>query len=166
MMTWYLLTASGLSQRSKELAQLEEQAEAAALQSADVEELRAERDRLRRQLSALETVRLRRHLALELLRSIALYAPDDIVLSHFRLRPGQAFEIRGTAPSATLAADLQDALAGSPLVTQATLVGIGRTGAQRGQDAERVNFTIRAALWTQRKTPATAWTLARTGGGR
>ena len=166
MMTWYLLTAGGLSQRSKELAQLEEQAEAAAFQSADVEELRAERDRLRTRLSALETVRLRRHLALELLRSIALYAPDDIVLSHFRLRPDQALEIRGTAPTATVAADLQDALEGSPLVTQATLVGIDRTGAQRGQDAERVNFTIRATLWTQRKTPATAWTLARRGGVR
>jgi len=120
--------------------------------------LARERDYLRQQRETLDQTVLRRHTALELLRTMSLYAPKEIVLTRFTLRPEQPLIVRGNAPDSATVADLQVALARSPLITRVSLERADRTSdalASRGRpprgspSSEQVTFTMTAHLWTE-----------------
>jgi len=160
-----------LARRAETVRGLEKQTKAAIAQRAYAEKSRAERERLQKQAEALRSVRLSRYTALELLNTIAFYAPQDIVLSRFMLGTDHSLEIRGTAPSSAVVADLQDALDKSPLVTDIRITGVTAAGAvragspRRGQQrGESVEFTMQLRLWAQQEPPSTAAALARRGG--
>ena len=120
--------------------------------------LARERDYLRQQRETLDQTVLRRHTALELLRTMSLYAPKEIVVTRFTLRPEQPLIVRGNAPDSATVADLQVALARSPLITRVSLERADRTSdalASRGRPPrgspsnEQVTFTMTAHLWTE-----------------
>ena len=120
--------------------------------------LARERDYLRQQRETLDQTVLRRHTALELLRTMSLYAPKEIVVTRFTLRPEQPLIVRGNAPDSATVADLQVALARSPLITRVSLERADRTSdalASRGRpprgspSSEQVTFTMTAHLWTE-----------------
>ncbi|UCC69412.1 MAG: type IV pilus assembly protein PilM [Armatimonadota bacterium] len=160
----YMLAARTLARRTETVSQLREKARAAAAQRAYAEELDAERERFRAQLGALEPARLSRYAALELLNTIAFYAPDEIVLSRFTLQPDRSLEVRGSAPSSAVAADLQQALGGSPLVANAQLLNVADI-TKGGQKRQAVTFSLRAELGIQRKAASRATVLADRRGG-
>jgi hypothetical protein len=107
---------------------------------------------------------VRRYAALELLNTIAFYGPEEIVLSRFTLQPDRSLELRGTAPSSAIAADLQQALGGSPLVADAQLLSVADI-TRRGQKGKAVTFALRADLGSQRKTVSRATAFADRRGG-
>lgn len=157
----YLFAARAVKLRSAAAGRLKEQERIADARKAQMEELRAERDRLGEQVASLTEVRIRRYAALELLRAIALYAPDEVVLTNFTFRREQPLEIVGKAPNAALVADLQNLLADSPLVREVSLRSWDRPTV-RGNAADEVRFTMRARLWTEpegaaRGTRITPW---------
>ncbi|MDH4179177.1 MAG: type IV pilus assembly protein PilM [Armatimonadota bacterium] len=160
----YMLASHTLARQTETVSQLREKAKAAAAQRAYAEELEAERERFRAQLSALEPVRLSRYAALELLNTIAFYGPEEIVLSRFTLQPDRSLEVRGSAPSSAVAADLQQALDGSPLVADAQLLSVADI-TKRGQKVQAVTFALRAELGAQRKTVSRATAFADRRGG-
>lgn len=168
----YTGAARALDRRSETVRDLAKQTKTALAQRADAERVRAERERLQEQVDELKTVRLTRYTALELLNTIAFYAPEDIVLRGFTLRSDHSLEIQGAAPSAAVVADLQDSLSASPLVTDIRIMGVtaggGRapTGPRRGQSVneDSVVFTMQLRLWAQQEAPSTATALAGRGG--
>jgi len=145
MAVGYVMAARGLAQTEKKVRELEAQEETAVVQRAYVAGLQAQQEQLETQVRVLESARLKRYVGLELLRTIAFYAPEDIVLSHFTLRPDQSLEVRGAASSSATAADLQQTLATSPFIADARLVGISRPSRQSGAD-QAVTFTMRLGL--------------------
>ncbi len=161
----YLLAARALAHRSETVAQLRERAKSAIAERAYAQELAVEREQLKAQLDALEPVRTSRYAALELLRAVAFYGPEEIVLTHFSMRRDRSVEIRGNAPSPAVAAELQQALGSSPLAGDAELLGIARIS-QRGQESEAVTFTLRVGLLPQRQAVSTAAAFASRRGSR
>jgi len=162
----YVGASRALARRGETVRKLERETKTAIAQRAYAEQFRAERDRLQTQLDALQPVRLRRYAALELLNTIAFYAPEDIVLSHFTLRPDHLLQIRGRAPNTAIVADLQKSLEKSPLVTDARILAVntGVRTPKRGQEEVTVDFSIEARLWTQSEAAPTAAALASRGG--
>jgi len=171
MVVAYAEAARALARQSETVRDLGKQTKTALAQRAYAEEVRAERERLQEQMDELKTVRLTRYTALELLNTIAFYAPKDIVLSDFTLGTDHSLEIQGAAPSTAVVADLQDALSASPLVTDARIMGVTAGGGRRAAGPRRnqqedgsVAFTMRLRLWAQQEAPSTAAALARRGG--
>lgn len=164
MVTLYLAAAGEAGKRQTLVTDLKQRSKAVAKQRNSAEKVIAERDRLRAQAEALQIVRVRRYAALELLRTIDFYAPKEVVLTHFTLRPDQPLELRGAAPNPGTVADLQHALEQSPLVREASMTTADRTTA-RGQAGEKVNFTLQLKLWTQQEPEPRAASL-RPGGQR
>lgn len=131
-----------------------------------------ERDYLRQQRETLEQAVLRRHTALELLRTMSLYAPKEIVLTRFTLRPEQPLILLGTAPDSAAVADFQEGLKRSPLITRVSLQRADRSGqafASRGRPArgpgpdEQVTFNMTAHLWTEAEPGTRPRSLTSTG---
>ena len=171
MVVAYAESARALARRSETVRDLAKQMKTALAQRADAEQVRAERERLQEQVDELKMVRLTRYTALELLNTIAFYAPKDIVLRDFKLGTDHSLEIQGAAPSAAVVADLQDALSASPLVTDIRIMGVTTGGGRRPPGPRRNQqedgsavFTMRLRLWAQQEAPSTAAALARRGG--
>ena len=125
----YLLAAAGLARREATVAGLEARLQIAEQQESEVREVADELGQLRTQLLVLGPQETRRHLALELLRTMAFYAPHEVVLTHVTLRSNEPVEIRGKAPTTVEIAELQGALALSPLVTRVGLLQATRPSA-------------------------------------
>jgi Tfp pilus assembly protein PilN len=159
LMVVLYLTASGEATRRKVLVErLEQDSKRLSKQQEKAKEVIAERERLRAQAEALQIVKVRRYASLELLRTIDFYAPKEVVLTHFTLRPDQPLELRGTAPNPGVVADLQHSLQQSPLVREAKLNAADRTTV-RGKTGVSVNFTLQLKLWTQQEPEARAVSL-------
>jgi len=165
MVALYLASSHSVSRLEATVRDLRTQSDAAAAKQVNAEAVLAERARLEGQAKSLELVHVRRYAALELLRTIGLYSPKEIVLTHFTLRPDQPLQLRGTAPNSTFVADLQHALGESPLVTEASLTGADRAS-RRGVTSDRLNFTMEARLWTEPKAAARTASIRPWGGGR
>ena len=163
MIAGYGASARHVKRLQTDVERLRTKAEAGAVQQAKAEVILTERARLEDQAKSLEVVRVRRYAALELLRTIALYSPKEITLSHFTLRPDQPLQLRGTAPNSTVVADLQHELGLSPLVTRASLTSADRI-AVRGKTTSKLNFTMQLHLWTERKAGPRATSIAPWGG--
>lgn len=164
----YLLVARDVRHLEAQVSALRAQSENAAVLRADAEMVLSERGRLRRQAEALETIQIRRYTALELLRTIALYSPTEIVLTEFVLRPGQLLHLRGTAPNSAIVADLQHDLGLSPLVSEVNLTGADRVSgrAQSGSGGPApLRFAMELRLWTQ-EPETSGGTLTPWGGRR
>ena len=144
----YLLATAGLARREATVAGLEERLQIAEQQEAEVQEVADELGRLRTQLQMLDPQEARRHLALELLRTMAFYAPDEVVLTHVTLRSNEPVEIRGTAPTTVEISELQGALALSPLVTRVGLLQATRPSAASASN-DPMTFTMKVHLWSQ-----------------
>ena len=167
----YTEAARALARRGETVRELGKQTKTALAQRADAEQVKAERERLQEQVDELKMVRLTRYTALELLNTIAFYAPKDIVLSDFTLGTDQSLEIQGAAPSTAVVADLQNSLSASPVVTDIRIMGVTAGGGRRAAGPRRsqqqdgsVVFTMRLRLWAQQEAPSTAAALARRGG--
>lgn len=145
MVGWYVLAMRGIAREKAVIAELKREVRVADKRQAEAKTLLAERKRLREQVEALGPVRARRYAALEVLRAIALYAPQEVVVSHFRLRPAQPLEIQGTAPTSAAVADMQHAIGLSPLVSEVNLTGIRQT-TRPGRTSEEIGFSIQARL--------------------
>ena len=165
MIALYVASARSVHRLEADVGSLRTKAEAAAVQQAEAEAILAERARLDDQGESLELVRVRRYAALELLRTIGLYSPKEIVLTHFTLRPDQSLQLRGTAPNSTFVADLQHELGASPLVAEASLTGADRVSS-RGTTTNRLNFSMEVKLWTERKAVPRAAFISPRGGDR
>ncbi len=172
----YLLLARDASRLSSKVEALRLEGESAIARQAEARAILAERDRLKAQMESLEPVRLRRYVALELLRTIALYCPQEVVLTSFVLRPDQVLQLRGRAPNSAIVADMQDFLGQSSLVSDVSLLGADRvsgrtrTGANRSS-ARRdgpadLNFAMEVTLWTQQETRRGTGSLTPWGGSR
>ena len=159
----YLFAARQLTLRKASVDRLKEQEQVADARREQIEALRAERNRLRGQLDSLADAQIRRYTALELLRAMALYAPDEVVLTNFTLRRDQPLEIVGEAPNAGQVADLQNLLAESPLVREVNLRSWDRPTGRRST-ADEVRFTMRARLWTEPQTAERAARITPWGG--
>lgn len=144
----YLLAAAGLARREAMVVGLQERVQIAEQQEVQVREAADELGRLRTQLQMLQPQKARRYLALELLRTMAFYAPDDVVLTHLTLRSNEPVEIRGTAPTTVEISELQGALALSPLVTRVGLSQATRPSARSASD-DPMTFTLKVHLWSQ-----------------
>ena len=163
MASGYVFAERGIARLERRVTELKERAKTAGEQRAYAEGLLTERARLRDQVDALEPARVRRYVALELLRSIALYAPEEVVLTHFLLRPQEPLVIRGTAPDSAEVADLQQVLAGAPLVTDVSLTTVDRRVS--GDDVSGpASFSLQVALWKESKSVGAASALAPWGG--
>jgi type IV pilus assembly protein PilM len=160
MVLFYLLTARDVRRLEDEVGALRAQTQAAAVLRTEGERILSERREIEQQAEALKPIQIRRYTSLELLRTIALYSPTEIVLTDFILRPGQAFQLRGTAPDSAVVADLQHDLSLSPLVGEATL-----TGTDRVSGSARLRFAMEVRLWTQ-QAEASGGTLTPWGGSR
>ena len=163
MIALYLTSARSVDRLEADVRGLRAKGEAAAVQQAEAEATLAERARLDAQAKSLALVQVRRYAALELLRTIGLYSPKEIVLTHFTLRPGQPLQLRGTAPNSTFVADLQHQLGASPLVTEASLTGVNRLS-RRGTTTNRLSFTMEVRLWTDPKAVPRAASIRPWGG--
>ncbi len=86
-----------------------------------VQQVQDQLARLGNDLGELQPAHVRRYVALELLKTISEGADPEIMLTSFQMRPGQPVLLRGTAPSAAAAADLQAVLLRSKLVARASL---------------------------------------------
>ncbi len=148
LLVGYLVSARALAARAAEVSRLREELELARDSMGDIGALREERDRLQAQAERLSEAHIRRYMVLELLRAIGMYAPDELVLTQFTLRANQPVDIRGEAPSLGAAADLQAALARSPLLSRVTLE---RADTATGRGPTGIVFTLRGDLWTERK---------------
>jgi hypothetical protein len=115
-------------------------------------------------MKSVEIVSVRRYASLELLRAIAIYAPQEISLSNLTLRPDQPLELRGTSAGSAAVAGLQHALGLSPLVRRASITGIERV-AGRTPAADRLNFSMQLHLWTEKEAEPRAVSLRRERGG-
>jgi Tfp pilus assembly protein PilN len=159
------MAARQVAIHSADLPELQRRAQVADERRAALESLRSGRDRLREQLQALDPAHIRRYAALELLNTMALYSPDDVVLKTFTMRSGQPLEIVGTAPTSAMVVGFQEALRDSPLVTQVELdhaTRVLQAGPRRPGDAEggaQWQFTLKARLWTDREPAASPRTL-------
>ncbi|MFB3880241.1 MAG: pilus assembly protein PilM [Armatimonadota bacterium] len=136
---------------SRKLAELEPQ-------QAKAQALLAERASLEAEADSLQIVPVRRYAALELMRAVAMYAPKDIVLTHFTLRPEQPLELRGTADDPLSVAELQRTMGLSPLVKSASLTGIDRVSGRAGV-GQRQTFTLQLKLWTEKEPESRAVSL-------
>lgn len=147
---WYLSLSQHVTAVRADMVELKTEVAAAGKRQAQLATALADRDTLRARADALRIVPVRRYAALELLRSAALYAPQEIVLSSLTMRPEQPVEVRGTAPDSTAVAAFQQALDGIPIVTKANLSSIDRT-VSRQQSAGRLNFTMQLTLWIEQE---------------
>ncbi len=169
----------------KAAAQLRE----AEQKSGFVQQVQDQLAKLTSDLTELQPAQVRRYVALELLKTISEGADPEIILTSFQMRPGQPLQLRGTAPNAAAAADLQAALLRSNLVARASLdrvdllgngalavprpipplgrspMGRGRPPMAAGQEGSggRVNFMMSVQLRTT-KSPKTHRQAARGGG--
>jgi Tfp pilus assembly protein PilN len=144
----YLATLRVADTRKAVVADLQAQTTAAATRADEAQTVLDERDRLRAQTELLRKVWVRRYAALEILKTIAFYAPKDVVLTNFTWRPEQALEIRGRAPNSAVVADFQSAVAESPLATRVRLSGVDRAPGRRGTD-EHLSFNLEVDWWTE-----------------
>ncbi|MBN1461857.1 MAG: type IV pilus assembly protein PilM [Armatimonadetes bacterium] len=144
----YLQTLRTVDARRAEVASLEPKEVAARERAAEAQSLLDERDRLEEQMAALRKVQVRRYAALELLNTIAFYGPENIVLTNFTWRPEQDLQLRGRAPTSAVVADLQSAIAESPLVTRVDLSGADLISGRKTTD-EYLSFSLDIALWTE-----------------
>jgi type IV pilus assembly protein PilM len=144
----YLATLRVADTRKAVVADLQAQTTAAATRADEAQTVLDERDRLRAQTELLRKVWVRRYAALEILKTIAFYAPEDVVLTNFTWRPEQALEIRGRAPNSAVVADFQSAVAESPLATRVSLSGVDRVSGRRGTD-EHLSFNLEVDWWTE-----------------
>jgi Tfp pilus assembly protein PilN len=165
MVVVYLMLAGNIQRERIEVESLRKKSEAAAVREKEADAVLTERANLKTEADSLEMVRLRRYAALELLRTIALYSPKEIVLTSFTLRPDQPLQIRGTAPSSSMVADLQHSLEQSPLVTNASLTRADRIAA-RGQIRQELDFTMEARLWDEKEPGPRAAATTPWGGQR
>ncbi len=149
MAVLYLLLARDLRRLEAEVTALRAESESVAAVRREADTILSERSRLAAEAEALEPIRIRRYTALELLRTIALYSPKEIVLTDFVLRPDQMLQLRGTAPTSTTVADLQHALNLSPLVSDASLTNVDRSSGRGSADVGDLRFTMELTLWTQ-----------------
>jgi len=154
LVTGYILEARTVKQREARLVLLRNQAELADRQEAVAKKVLDERDLLRKDLEIVQPAEVRRHAALELLRTISEAAPTGVILTHFTLRPGQPLQIQGTAPGSGTVADLQAGMARSRLVTSVSL-----------DRADQVSVT-RSVPTTGPVSMASAGELPRTAGNR
>ncbi len=176
MAALYVLLARDVSRLGGKVDALRLESESAIARQAEAQAILAERDQLKAQAEALEPVRLRRYVALELLRTIALYCPKEVVLTSFVLRPDEMLQLRGTAPNSAIVADMQDRLGQSFLVREVSLTGAdrasgrSRTGADRSPakngGAADLNFGMQVRLWTQQETARGTTSLSPWGGSR
>jgi type IV pilus assembly protein PilM len=127
-------------------------------QQAKAQAILAERARLATEAESLQIVPVRRYAALELMRAVTMYAPKDITLTHFTLRPEQPLELRGTAADPVGIVELQHAMGMFPLVKTATLTGIDRVSG-RGELAQRQTFAMQLKLWTEKEAEPRAASL-------
>jgi type IV pilus assembly protein PilM len=162
----YLLVSRQAGAERAQAARLRARLKSAETQRAQAQAILSERDRLAEQLNSLAIVPVRRYAALELLRAIAVYAPQDLALSSFILRPDQPLELLGTAADPAAVAGLQHNLSLSPLVRRADLLNLTRTarGPARGQAAEQLTFSIQVHLWTEKEAEPRAVSLRRERG--
>ena len=164
MLGLYLLVSKQAGAERTEAAGLRARLKSAETQRAKAQAILSERDRLAEQMKSLEIVSVRRYASLELLRAIAIYAPQEISLSNFTLRPDQPLELRGTSAGSAAVAGLQHALGLSPLVRRASITGIERV-AGRTPAADRLNFSMQLHLWTEKEAEPRAVSLRRERGG-
>jgi len=165
MVALYLLTSRQVAAQRIEVARLSDKVKRTEPQLANAKAILKQRDRLAEQMQSLEIVQTRRYAALELLRGISFYAPKDIVLTHFTMKPEQPLELRGSAGNLVEVAALQHAMGLSPLVKTSSLAGMDRVSSQ-GRVAERISFTMQLHLWTERETQPRAISLRRQGGSQ
>ncbi len=163
MVTLQLLTGRQVAAQRIEVARLNAQVKRTEPQLAKAKAILQERDRLAQRMQSLEIVPIRRYAALELLLAISFYAPKDIVLTHFTMKPEQPLELRGSAGAPVEVAALQHAMGLSPLVKTASLGGIDRVSS-RGGMADRLSFTMQLHLWTEREAEPRAVSLRRQRG--
>lgn len=164
MVGLYLLVSKQAGAERAEVAALRARLKSTDTQRAKAQAILSERDRLGEQMASLEIVSVRRYTALELLRAIAVYGPQEISLSSFTLRPEQPLELRGTAAGSAAVAGLQHALGLGPLVKRARLTSIERV-AGRGQTPDHLNFSMQLHLWTEKEAEPRGVSLRRQGGG-
>lgn len=146
----YFLSAGNIARQQANIAQLEKGAASAREQRKESDQLIRERDRLRELAHALALPRLQRHAVLEVLRTVSLYAPQQLELTGFTMEPPQPLSIAGRASTTAAAAELQADLAQSPLLSNVVLESAYRTtGGARTREPEYVSFTISAHLWTE-----------------
>lgn len=164
MVGLYLLVSKQAGAERAEVAALRARLKSTDAQRAKAQAILSERDRLGEHMASLEIVSVRRYTALEVLRTIAVYAPQEISLSNFTLRPDQPLELRGTAADSAAVAGLQHSLGLGPLVKRARLTSIERV-AGRGQAADHLNFSMQLHLWTEKEAEPRGVSLRRQGGG-
>jgi type IV pilus assembly protein PilM len=151
LITGYFSSARNIARQQANVRQLEGEAAAAQQHRKESDQFVQERDRLRELADALALPRIRRHAVLEVLRTIALYAPPEIELTSFAMEPPQPLSIAGKAPTMAAAAQLQADLAQSQLLTDVVTQRAYRTTAgTRTRQQEYVTFIISAHLWTER----------------
>jgi Tfp pilus assembly protein PilN len=153
MAAGYASGSRRLAQRRAELPELREAARVADSNRETILGLREDRDRLREQADILDSTNIRRYAALELLRAMSLYSPEEVVLLSFTMRQGQPLELRGTAPAAGMVVDFAEALGESPLVSQVefdNMTRVQQAGARKAAP-QVVRFTLNAHLWTERE---------------
>ncbi len=145
MAAGYAISAGRLAERQATLEVLRREEQSADDSLAASRSLLSERDRLRDQVGSLESMRTRRYAALELLRTMALYAPDDVVVTNFTMGRDRPLEVSGTAPTSATMVDFQDELGKSALVREVHLESATRD--RRAAAGEAVRFTMSARLW-------------------
>lgn len=123
----YAAAARSIAQGRVEVKRLKAQAKAAAAEQQKTEVLRARRDLLRSQTKVLDGARRRRYTALELLKTISEAAAPAVRLTRFSMGADQLVTVAGTAPDSAAVADLEAALANSPLVAEASVEHTMRT---------------------------------------
>jgi type IV pilus assembly protein PilM len=123
----YAATARGVARDRAQVKLLSKQTETAEAEAKKVEDLVARRDLLRSQARVLESARRRRYVALELLKTISEAAPPEVRLTRFSAQADQLATIAGAAPDSATVANLEAALANSPLVKEASVEHTMRT---------------------------------------
>ncbi len=162
MVALYLATTDRLAAAEAALKSLRGQVAKTEKQRTRADAILSERDRLAAEMKALEIVPMRRYATLELLRTLSFYAPKDVTLTHFILRPDQPLEVRGQAPDPAVVAELQRVIGLSPLVKQTSLTGIDRV-TTRGKVAEYLTFSMQLHLWDEKEAEPRVVTLRRQG---
>lgn len=163
----YLLTARQIDRTQARVLALEARAESADRQQTRAQELESERARLKEQVDALEVVEVRRYAALELLRAISLYAPDEVVLTNFQLQRGRTLTLNGHAPTPKEVADLHGLLRKMRMVSRVELGRTRREQAGRGRPkSNEVSFTLDADLWIEPEARAQVAVATPWGAGR
>jgi len=182
---WYVVSARAVEQLQIDKGRLQKSKQVADQQQQQVGQLLETRDRLRDQVSTLLVVRRHRHAALEVLRTVAEAGSPEVRVLAFQMAASggdESLVIRGNAPDTGAVADLQDALAQSPLVTEVSVENATRSferparsagaradrrrPAEETRPSESVSFVIKARLWSKPKERLQSATLARPAGAK